>query len=60
MGVAFNFYGLAYNKKEEYQNLINQNIEDYELQEWLEENTDIKEVSLCISYSSTEEIVDWL
>lgn len=60
MGAGFYFYGLTYAKKEEYQNLINQNIEDYDLQEWLEENTDIKEVSLCISYGSTEEINDWL
>ena len=60
MGAIFYFYCLTPNNKEQYNNLLEQKIDDYELKDWLEENTDIKDVSLSISYSSMGDLSDWL
>lgn len=60
MGAIFYFYRLAPDKKEQYDNLLEQKIDDYELKDYLEENTDMKDISLSISYSSMGDLSDWL
>lgn len=60
MGVKFIFYGLTANKKQEYDSLLKSKIEDYELDDWLEENTEIKDAYLAISYSSMSDLTEWL
>ena len=60
MGTMFHFYGVPSDKKETYNALLKSHIADYELQDWLEENTDKKEVRFSLSYSSASSLTTWL
>ena len=60
MSTCFDFYGLTPNKKQQYDYLCEKEIDETELENWLEENTEIHGVWLDISACSAGELDDWL